>query len=624
MRSTPSSSSSWTPPTTTVAIPAFLRLIEESATRPRPQRRAPPTSAAEGRGSGLSAPLNGSTPPPPQHRPLNPPRASDFVVFLLSALTLFTAAGGGIGGGTLFVPLLTVIGGFSATAAVALSNVTVFGGACANFLINVRRPYARSIRALPRTALLASGVQTPPPLIDWSLILMLEPATLIGALMGGYIHELLPTWLLLSLLSVLLVFLAWQLTRKGALTYAAETREKRRERAAAWGNSAGLDAPLLQDQEEEAEARTFDDTDDEQEAAVAAAKGGKKDARKGSPPPQLVIVAGDLGSSSAGGLTDDVGRSRHGGGGGNDQDAAVVAATTSPVTPRLRPPSPGLAHPGDATAPAPAPALQDQDEQEVERLLKRPAAVPLIKVAVIALLTAAMLAGDTLKTSLPCGSRAYVLASVAIVPLALVIMLAQRAILLRRAEAAADAHALLDRGLSSSSPTPPPPPAIWSPAAVRAALESHVRWTPRNSLLFPLVSTLAGVCASMFGIGGGVVKGPLMLALGVCPEVAAATSSTMIFFTSAGASIFYYNAGYVQQDYAAALLVTAFLFTALGQIASQRLVAALGRRSVIVFAMAGMMIAAAIVAIAQSFFATRAAVAGDWLWDWGSICPSSG
>jgi hypothetical protein len=37
--------------------------------------------------------------------------------------------------------------------------------------------------------------------------------------------------------------------------------------------------------------------------------------------------------------------------------------------------------------------------------------------------------------------------------------------------------------------------------------------------------------------GGGIVKGPLMLELGVCPEVSAATSATMIMFTAGSVSV---------------------------------------------------------------------------------------
>lgn len=47
-----------------------------------------------------------------------------------------------------------------------------------------------------------------------------------------------------------------------------------------------------------------------------------------------------------------------------------------------------------------------------------------------------------------------------------------------------------------------------------------------------MICILAGFCAGMFGIGGGVVKGPLMLEMGVHPAVAAATTAVMIFFTA--------------------------------------------------------------------------------------------
>ena len=57
-------------------------------------------------------------------------------------------------------------------------------------------------------------------------------------------------------------------------------------------------------------------------------------------------------------------------------------------------------------------------------------------------------------------------------------------------------------------------------------------WTEWTTIVYPLWCSCAGIIAGMFGVGGGIVKGPLMLHLGVLPEVAAATSATMILFTS--------------------------------------------------------------------------------------------
>jgi uncharacterized membrane protein YfcA len=532
-------------------IGRFLRLVEQSATRPTQWHvhggdGSPTTWWLAKKKKGKKAPPppppppTPSKPPPPprpEHPPLLPLDWSDYAIFLLAAATLFMAAGGGIGGGTLFVPLLTVVGGFAPTNAVALSNVTVLGGAVANFALNVRRPYVRALRALPRAAL--AGLKRPPALVDMDLILMMEPATLVGALAGGYVHRLLPSWLLLTLLTALLTFLTWQLAHKGAATYAAESRDKASERAAVAA------------------------------AAAAAADGG--------------------GDSSAPLL-----------GGRGDAEEGVGGTTR-------------------------------EQEDPLARLLRLPAPVPVLKLAAVALLTLWMLATDTAKVRLPCGSLPYVLASLSIVPLAAVFTLVQRSLVLRRAAAAAEAAAeaadddeahRVDGGSISNGSSDNA--RQLSPAAVEAALGSHVRWTPSNSLLFPLLSTAAGVCASMFGIGGGVVKGPLMLSLGVCPEVAAATSSTMILFTSAGASLFFYNAGFLQRDYATALLAVAFCVTAGGQVASQWLVHALGRRSVIVFLMAAMMVVAAVVAGVQSAFAVRAAVRDHDLWEWGSICSLGG
>ncbi len=111
----------------------------------------------------------------------------------------------------------------------------------------------------------------------------------------------------------------------------------------------------------------------------------------------------------------------------------------------------------------------------------------------------------------------------------------------------------------------------------------QVAWTPRNTVLYPAACSIAGLVAGMFGVGGGIVKvrtqmfplklnmphvmhmrhvylpagtnsssscpvcvsfgprhddqaqagaplpqGPLMLEMGVLPDVAAATSATMI------------------------------------------------------------------------------------------------
>ncbi|KAF4738625.1 Scaffold-type E3 ligase, partial [Perkinsus olseni] len=63
-----------------------------------------------------------------------------------------------------------------------------------------------------------------------------------------------------------------------------------------------------------------------------------------------------------------------------------------------------------------------------------------------------------------------------------------------------------------------------------------VAFTRANTITYPLLSCFAGVCAGCLGIGGGLIKGPLLLYLGMAPQAATATSIWMILFTSSSTS----------------------------------------------------------------------------------------
>lgn len=53
--------------------------------------------------------------------------------------------------------------------------------------------------------------------------------------------------------------------------------------------------------------------------------------------------------------------------------------------------------------------------------------------------------------------------------------------------------------------------------------EGDVEWNPVNTIKYPSICIFAGFFAGLFGIGGGIVKGPLMLWMGIHPLVASAT-----------------------------------------------------------------------------------------------------
>ena len=56
-------------------------------------------------------------------------------------------------------------------------------------------------------------------------------------------------------------------------------------------------------------------------------------------------------------------------------------------------------------------------------------------------------------------------------------------------------------------------------------MEGDIAWDNRATIIYPLICIGAGLCAGMFGIGGGIVQVPLMLQMGVNPKVASASSA---------------------------------------------------------------------------------------------------
>ncbi|KAI8469187.1 MAG: sulfite exporter TauE/SafE-domain-containing protein [Monoraphidium minutum] len=357
------------------------------------------------------------------HKPLRPLSPRDAALFAAVLATAALAAGGGIGGGALFVPLFVTLGAFATSQAVALSNLAILGSAAANVVINARRPHPR-----------APGR----PLIDWSLILIMEPLTVLGAL-------LLPSVVTVTLLTLLLTLLTLQLFRRGLRTYRAESKE-----AAAT---------------KEAEAR-----------------------------------GGGAGRRAGGGAA----------GGERWQQLAQ---------PLLQ--QPGAADGGDLP--------QQQQQQQQQHVLSHAGG-----------------AGD------------------------------------------------------------------------------NIRYTPRNTLLYPVLCSAAGLVAGLFGLGGGVVKAPLMLELGVLADVAAATSTTMILFTSASACIVYANFGLIPSDYGVVVAALGLAGTVLGQWATTRAVKGLQRRSIIIFLMVTMMALASATAFIHAVVRWRDVAHGDTTpWEWGHICKRS-
>jgi uncharacterized membrane protein YfcA len=59
-----------------------------------------------------------------------------------------------------------------------------------------------------------------------------------------------------------------------------------------------------------------------------------------------------------------------------------------------------------------------------------------------------------------------------------------------------------------------------------------LEWTSRSTIVYPVISFFAGIASGLLGIGGGMVLGPLLIALGCHPQVTAATNSWFVLITA--------------------------------------------------------------------------------------------
>lgn len=96
-------------------------------------------------------------------------------------------------------------------------------------------------------------------------------------------------------------------------------------------------------------------------------------------------------------------------------------------------------------------------------------------------------------------------------------------------------------------------------------MEGDVHWDSRSTTVYPVLCIFAGFFAGLFGVGGGIIKGPLMLEMGIQPTVASANAATMILFTAGTAALSFILFGAVDSEVGVILFVVGIISTGVGQ-----------------------------------------------------------
>lgn len=118
---------------------------------------------------------------------------------------------------------------------------------------------------------------------------------------------------------------------------------------------------------------------------------------------------------------------------------------------------------------------------------------------------------------------------------------------------------------------------------------SETKHAPSGKLIFPIMALLAGVLGGVFGIGGGMLISPLLIQVGITPEVTAATCSFMVFFSSTMSAVQYLFLGMEHVNDALIFAVVCCVASIIGLLVVQRAIEHHGRASLIVFSVGTVM-----------------------------------
>ncbi|KAI9089005.1 hypothetical protein K1719_029284 [Acacia pycnantha] len=111
-------------------------------------------------------------------------------------------------------------------------------------------------------------------------------------------------------------------------------------------------------------------------------------------------------------------------------------------------------------------------------------------------------------------------------------------------------------------------------------------WKFHQICLYCSCGIVAGMVGGLLGLGGGFILGPLFLEMGIPPQVASATSTFAMVFSSSMSVVQYYILDRFPVPYASYFVLVATIAAFAGQHVVRKIIAILGRASIIIFILA--------------------------------------
>lgn len=111
-------------------------------------------------------------------------------------------------------------------------------------------------------------------------------------------------------------------------------------------------------------------------------------------------------------------------------------------------------------------------------------------------------------------------------------------------------------------------------------------WKIHQIFLYCSCGIVAGLVGGLLGLGGGFILGPLFLELGIPPQVASATSTFSMAFSSSMSVVQYHLLRRFPVPYASYFVLVATIAALVGQHVVRKVIKLVGRASIIIFILA--------------------------------------
>ncbi|RWR81388.1 sulfite exporter TauE/SafE family protein 4 [Cinnamomum micranthum f. kanehirae] len=127
-----------------------------------------------------------------------------------------------------------------------------------------------------------------------------------------------------------------------------------------------------------------------------------------------------------------------------------------------------------------------------------------------------------------------------------------------------------------------------------AVCEATIEWSSLHLLFCALCGIVGGTVGGLLGSGGGFILGPLLLEIGVTPQVASATATFVMMFSSSLSVVEFYFLKRFPIPFALYLTAVSVVAGFWGQFLIRKLVMLLKRASLIVFILSAVIFASAL------------------------------